>query len=143
MLRAWQARQSTDPSPRDLSSVRAGLPVIRLHDVRHTHATLLVQAGVPVKVVSERLGHATAAFTIETHQPEMPGIQADAAESSKRSSRHIATRFYRELLFYRPQPVDDPDEHGLTTVEAHRPKWYPVGAAPGTRPTLDEAHADV
>jgi integrase len=54
-------------------------PVIRLHDVRHTHATLLIKAGVPVKVVSERLGHATAAFAIETYQHVMPGLQAEAA----------------------------------------------------------------
>ena len=53
--------------------------MIRLHDLRHTHATLLIKAGVPVKVVSERLGHATAAFTIETYQNVMPGMQADAA----------------------------------------------------------------
>src|SRR5436305_92726 len=37
---------------------RAGVRIIRLHDVRHTHASLLIAAGVPVKVVSERLGHA-------------------------------------------------------------------------------------
>ena len=55
------------------------MPVIRLHDVRHTHATLLIRSGVPAKVVSERLGHATAAFTIETYQHVMPGMQADAA----------------------------------------------------------------
>jgi integrase len=58
---------------------RARVPVIRLHDVRHTHATLLIASGVPAKVVSERLGHATAAFTIETYQHVMPGMQADAA----------------------------------------------------------------
>jgi integrase len=58
---------------------RAGVPAIRLHDMRHTHATLLIKAGVPVKVVSERLGHATATFTIETYQHVMPGMQADAA----------------------------------------------------------------
>jgi integrase len=58
---------------------RACVPVIRLHDVRHTHATLLIRAGVPVEVVSERLGHATTAFTIETYQHVMPGMQADAA----------------------------------------------------------------
>lgn len=58
---------------------RAGVPSIRFHDVRHTHATLLIKAGVPVKVVSERLGHATPAFTIDTYQHVLPGMQADAA----------------------------------------------------------------
>ena len=47
---------------------RAGAPVIRLHDLRHTHATLLIDAGVPVKVVSERLGHATA----DLHHRDLP-----------------------------------------------------------------------
>jgi Phage integrase family len=55
------------------------VPVIRLHDLRHTHGTLLIKAGVPVKVVSERLGHATPAFTIDTYQHVVPGMQADAA----------------------------------------------------------------
>jgi integrase len=57
----------------------AGLTVIRFHDLRHTHATLLIKEGVPVKVVSERLGHATTAFTIETYQHALPSMQADAA----------------------------------------------------------------
>ena len=60
-------------------AARAELPLIRLHDLRHTHATLLIKAGVPVKVVSERLGHAKAAFTIQTYQHVLPGMQADAA----------------------------------------------------------------
>ncbi len=58
----------------------AGLPVIRFHDLRHTHATLLIKEGLPVKLVSERLGHATTAFTIETYQHVLPGMQADAAK---------------------------------------------------------------
>ena len=58
---------------------RADVPVIRFHDLRHTHGTLLIAAGVPVKVVSERLGHASPTFTIETYQHVLPGMQADAA----------------------------------------------------------------
>jgi integrase len=58
---------------------KSPLPRIRLHDLRHTHATILLKAGVPVKVVSERLGHANAAFTITVYQHVMPGMQADAA----------------------------------------------------------------
>jgi integrase len=49
------------------------LPVIRLHDLRHTHATLLLAAGEPVKVVSERLGHASATITLTVHQHVHPG----------------------------------------------------------------------
>jgi integrase len=58
---------------------RAGLRVIRLHDLRHTHGTLLIASGVPVKVVSERLGHASPVFTIDTYQHVLPGMQANAA----------------------------------------------------------------
>lgn len=58
---------------------RAGVSMIRLHDLRHTHGTLLIAAGVPVEVVSERLGHATPTFTIETYQHVLPGMQAEAA----------------------------------------------------------------
>ena len=58
---------------------RANVRVIRLHDLRHTNDTLLIAAGVPVKIVSERLGHGNPAFTIETYQHVLPGMQADAA----------------------------------------------------------------
>jgi len=52
---------------------------IRLHDLRHTHATLLLRDGVPIKVVSERLGHANAMITLGVYTHVMPGMQAEAA----------------------------------------------------------------
>jgi integrase len=52
---------------------------IRFHDLRHTHATLLLRARVQIKVVSERLGHANPAFTMTTYQHVIPGMQEDAA----------------------------------------------------------------
>lgn len=55
------------------------VPAIRLHDLRHTHASLLLAAGVPVKVVSERLGHASATITLNVYQHVMPGMQQEAA----------------------------------------------------------------
>jgi integrase len=58
----------------------AGVPRIRLHDLRHTWATLALAAGVPPKVVSERLGHANIQVTMNTYSHVMPGMQADAAE---------------------------------------------------------------
>ncbi len=59
---------------------RSGLPKIRFQDVRHTHASLALQAGVPVKVISERLGHASVAFTMDVYAHVLPGMQEDAAE---------------------------------------------------------------
>jgi len=58
---------------------RAGVPRLRLHDLRHTHASLMLKERVPIKVVSERLGHATPGFTMATYQHVLPGMQADAA----------------------------------------------------------------
>ena len=54
---------------------------IRFHDLRHTHATLLLRDRVPIKVVSERLGHSNPAFTMMTYQHVLPGMQEDAANS--------------------------------------------------------------
>ena len=58
---------------------RAGVPVIRFHDLRHTHATLMLGAGVHPKVVQERLGHASIQITLDTYSHVMPGMQAGAA----------------------------------------------------------------
>jgi len=56
------------------------VPAIRLHDVRHTHATLLLHAGVPIKVVSERLGHATIAMTLDVYAHVLPAMDREAAD---------------------------------------------------------------
>lgn len=58
----------------------SGLPDVRFHDLRHTHATLLLLAGVPAHVVSMRLGHRSVAFTLQQHAHVLPQQQADAVE---------------------------------------------------------------
>jgi integrase len=63
----------------DRQVTRLDLPRIRLHDLRHTHASLLVAIGTPIKVVSERLGHAHPGFTMATYQHLLPGMGANAA----------------------------------------------------------------
>jgi integrase len=61
---------------------RLGLPRIRLHDLRHTHVTLLRKMGVPVEVVSKRVGHSSPSITsdIYSHVAEDPALQREAAE---------------------------------------------------------------
>jgi integrase len=59
---------------------RLGLPRIRLHDLRHTSATLALQAGIHPKVVSERLGHSTIAITLDIYSHVTPTLQRDAAD---------------------------------------------------------------
>lgn len=59
---------------------RAGLPKIRFHDLRHTHATLLLQQGVHPKIVSERLGHANISITMDIYSHVIPSMQRKAAK---------------------------------------------------------------
>ena len=59
----------------------AGFAGLRFHDLRHTAATLMLEAGVHPKVVSERLGHSTIAITLDTYSHVMPHMQAAAAET--------------------------------------------------------------
>lgn len=106
-LRDWykvrtEERDGIEPTPDDLVFVKADgtsmhpdifsqlfdrtvakldVPAILLHDLRHTHATLLLKSGVHVKVVSERLGHANVAFTMNVYQHVLPGMQAEAADT--------------------------------------------------------------
>ncbi len=61
--------------------VRAsGLVRITIHEARHTHATLLLKAGVPIHVVSQRLGHSSVAFTLDQYGHVLPGQQQEAAQ---------------------------------------------------------------
>ena len=78
-----------DGSPRTPSTVtqqfrriakRAGFSDIRLHDLRHTHASLLLQQGTDMKTISTRLGHASIAFTMDTYAHLLPGMQKSAME---------------------------------------------------------------
>jgi integrase len=77
---------------------RAGVPRIRLQDLRHTHASLLLAAGVNPKVVSERFGHSSVAFTLDTYAHVIPGMQPDAAD------------LFIRLVFNGGTGHDDPEE---------------------------------
>ena len=53
---------------------------VRFHDLRHTHATLMLWQGIHPKVVSERLGHSSIAITFDTYSHVLPGLQEAAAQ---------------------------------------------------------------
>jgi len=57
----------------------AGVERLRFHDLRHTHASLLLARGIHPKVVSERLGHASIAITLDTYSHVLPSLQEEAA----------------------------------------------------------------
>ncbi|WP_338128694.1 tyrosine-type recombinase/integrase [Aneurinibacillus migulanus] len=57
----------------------AGLPVIRFHDLRHTHTTILLRMGGNPKLVSERMGHASVTITLDTYSHILPDMQKDLA----------------------------------------------------------------
>jgi hypothetical protein len=59
--------------------VAAPVPSLHFHGLRHTHATLLLKAGVPVHVVAQRLGHSSPALTLSIYSHVLPRQQAAAA----------------------------------------------------------------
>jgi integrase len=69
---------------------RAGLRTsLRLYDLRHTHATLLLKAGVNPKIISERLGHSTIVLTLDVYSHVLPDMQSEAVE-------HLETMLFRK-----------------------------------------------
>ena len=68
VTRAWESLAS-----------HAGLKVIRLHDARHTHASIMLKQGIHPKIVQERLGHSSIQMTLDTYSHVTPGLQEAAA----------------------------------------------------------------
>jgi integrase len=66
---------------------KSGLPQVRFHDLRHTHATQLLRQGVHPKVVAERLGHSSITLTLDTYSHVVPGLQEAAARQLDRVLR--------------------------------------------------------
>ena len=63
-----------------LDEHKAELPRVRYHDLRHSHATMLLRQGIHPKVVSERLCHSTTGITLDIYSHVMPGMQEEAAQ---------------------------------------------------------------
>jgi len=61
-------------------AAKCGLPIIRLHDARHTHASIMLKQGIHPKIVQERLGHASIEMTLDIYSHVTPGLQEAAAK---------------------------------------------------------------
>ena len=83
----------------------AGLPVIRLHDLRHTNASLALDAGVDLKVVSERLGHSQIAITADLYTHVNSGPGRAAAEQIARALRPTGPAVPSAFLAHSPEIV--------------------------------------
>ena len=59
---------------------KSEVPDIRFHDLRHTHATLMLKQGIHPKIVSERLGHKRVGITLDTYSHVVPGLQETAVD---------------------------------------------------------------
>jgi integrase len=121
----------------------AGLPKIRLHDVRHSYATAALAAGVPAKVVSERLGHATIAITMDTYSHVLPALDAQAAGTVARlilgdGDQEPARPVDKALTTDRPTPSkreevkrETPGQKGVRAGGFEPPRVAPPGPKPG------------
>ena len=66
-------------------SEEAGLEPIRLHDLRHSHASWLIHKGIPITAISKRLGHNNPATTLRVYSHLMPGDERSVAEKIEES----------------------------------------------------------
>lgn len=64
-----------------------GIKRIRFHDLRHTHATILLQMGVNPKIVAERLGHSSVQITLDTYSHVLPSMKKDLAEQFSKAMK--------------------------------------------------------
>jgi integrase len=74
---SWRLANQLARCRRELGD--AGPPPTKLHDLRHAHASLLLAAGTPIKVVSERLGHSSPMITLTIYQHVTATMQREAA----------------------------------------------------------------
>ncbi len=115
-------------------SQRAGLPPIRLHDLRHTAASLALQAGVPLKVVSEQLGHSSLAITADTYTSALPAVAQAAAEAVAAVVPRAGAAGASAAAF--PFRSQSPGEDHQMEIGQRRPgtkAQVNTGAPPGTR----------
>ena len=109
----------------------AGLPVIRFHDLRHTAASLMLNHGIPVIVVSRRLGHAKPSITLDVYGHLLPSLQEEAAQ--KIDELITPVEFYQQHHNCTKKWLRD--DHALyMAIKKHPPhRWGQKGGRNRTR----------
>ena len=95
---------------------RSGLPRIRLHDLRHTHASLALAAGVDIKVVSDRLGHSTTTITSDLYTHVTTAVARQAADAI--AAMIPAASMHGSSAFLAHSPSAQEGEEGSKSVPA-------------------------
>ncbi len=110
----------------------AGLRRIRLHDLRHGQASLMLAAGVDIVVVSKRLGHSSVAITSDTYTHLLPGVGSQAAARAWAlvPRGHDASQRVREQSVSNSAPDEEPESDPMGIVAGQSPA---DGAALGSR----------
>jgi Phage integrase family len=80
----WFQRHAKRVVWKQAGRTKVDLPPIRLHDVRHSYATAALAAGIPAKIVSERLGRANVQITLDTYSHVIPGLDEQAGATVAR-----------------------------------------------------------
>ena len=121
------AREDGSPVLPDTSSktfqrlaVAAGVRPIRLHDLRHGQASLMLAAGVPLAIVSKRLGHSTLGITSDTYSHLLAGVGRDAAQRASNLVPRAARDTY--VTTFATDLLDEDAQRRETTVFAGGPR---------------------
>lgn len=124
----------------------AGLPVVRLHATRHTHATVMFDSGVPVHIVSRRLGHTSVATTADIYVARMPSADRAAADTWSAVLQRVdpGLEGHRKGTEGTGTTRTDPDDTNLAGREPAKSRGFgtvdnfPMEATPGIEPSADD-----
>jgi len=105
-----------------------GLPVIRVHDLRHTHASVALAAGVDLKVVSERLGHSQISITADLYTHVSRGVSQAAADKIAGAMRGTSNALPAASLQHEPESTEIGEPMG--EERARPPPGIPAGQRP-------------
>ena len=99
----------------------AGLPAIRFNNLRHTPATLMLMNGIPLIVVSRRLGHIKPSVTLSIYRIYLPGMYEKAVDFMEELVTQIAPKWQQGGNSYEPTIIENSEKHHFQVNKAEKP----------------------